>query len=101
MTRLIATLLLIAGASLELRAEMSVVLNPAVPSPVPVGFGLGLTAEVKEAGPDTLVYRFRTRLAGGEFSMARDYAPGNTLEWTPSEPEGLYQIEASVRNLTT
>jgi hypothetical protein len=101
MTRLITTLLLIAGASLELRAEMSVVLNPAVPSPVPVGYGLGLTAEVREAGPDPLVYRFRTRLAGGDFSLARDYAPGNTLEWTPGEREGSYQIEASVRNLTT
>jgi len=33
--------------------------------------------------------------------MVRDFGPGNTLEWTAGDREGLYQIEVSVQNKTT
>ena len=99
--RIISALLLIAAASFKLHAETAVVLSPSDASPVPVGYVVTWTAEIKEADPDMHWYRFRTRLAGDDFSMVRDFGPGNTLEWTAGDREGLYQIEASVRNKIT
>ncbi|HTM49869.1 MAG TPA: aryl-sulfate sulfotransferase [Bryobacteraceae bacterium] len=95
----IVFLLLLAGAA-DLHGAISVALSASVPAPVPVGYVVSWTAEVTGAN-DPLWYRFRTRLAGGEFAMLRDYGPDPVMEWTASDREGLYEIEVSVQNRAT
>ena len=48
-----------------------------------------------------LWYRFRARRAGATFRVIQDYGPVNTLEWTAISHEGIYEIEATVRNRET
>ena len=86
--RLITCLLIAAAAPAAIR----VTLTPSVPSPAPVGYMVTWTAE-SDAASDTLWYRFRTRLAGGEFATIRDFGPVDILDWTASEREGIYEIE--------
>ena len=38
---------------------------------------------------------------GNNFSTLQDYGPGNTLTWTASDHEGLYEIEVSARDNST
>jgi arylsulfate sulfotransferase len=81
--------------------EMSVSLNPSIPSPAPVGTMMTWDASVSYASAGTLWYRFRARRGGDEFHMVRDYGPTSTLDWTAGEYEGSYEIEVSVKNLDT
>ncbi len=75
-------------------AAISVALKPSVQEPVEVGSTITWTAEVPGGG-STIWYRFRTGLAGTELRMTRDYSPANTLAWTPTEHEGVYEIEVA------
>src|SRR5262245_43653130 len=95
--RLIICPLLIAAAA---PAAIRVTLAPSVPSPAPVGYMVTWTAE-SDATSATLWYRFRTRLAGGEFATIRDFSPVDSLDWTASEREGIYEVEVSVQNKNT
>ncbi len=96
---LFLSLLLVAGVPLQ--AGMSISLTPSLDSPAPVGTLVRWDATAANADPGTLWYRFRSRAAGGEYKMIRDYGPNSSLDWTASEHEGLYEIELSVRNLAT
>ncbi len=66
-----------------------------------VGTVVTWTAAVSEADPGTLWYRFRARRAGKDFQTIVDYGPNQSFDWAASDREGLYEIEASVRNLST
>src|SRR5437870_4521140 len=94
-------LALLLAAALELPAANVVTLSPSVPSPAPVGLMVTWTADVHDAGTDTLWYRFRTRRAGDDFRIVRDFGPVSALDWTASEREGVYVVEVSVQNKTT
>jgi arylsulfate sulfotransferase len=86
-------------------AQMSVVLTPSQPSPVPLGTVITWTASVSGqniSGQNTSgqnigtpVYRFRGRPAGGTFHTIVDYGPNASLSWTTIQQEGTYEIEAS------
>jgi arylsulfate sulfotransferase len=93
--------LLWVAATANLAAAMSVSLNPSIPSPSPVGTIMTWSAAVPDAGSATVWYRFRSRLKGADFRMVRDYGPANTLDWTASEHEGVYEIEVSAINKGT
>jgi len=82
-----------------LNAQVS--LQPSTPSPVPVGTIVAWTANATGAGAGTLWYRFRARRIGQNFRTIIDYGPKNSFEWTATEHEGNYEVEASVRNLDT
>jgi len=94
-------LLLIAASASAPVAAMSVVLSPSVPWSAPVGAVVTWTARVPDASPGRLWYRFLAQGAGEDPRLVRDYGPGNTLDWTASEHEGVYLIQVSVRNLDT
>jgi hypothetical protein len=49
------------------------------PSPAPVGTMITWSAQVPEASPSNLWFRFRAREARGDFRVIRDYGPLNTL----------------------
>ena len=85
----------------SLHAAMSVALDASLPSPAPVGAVVTWSASVPDASPGTLAYRFSARPAGGEMQVVRDFGPLNTLDWTASEREGLYEVEVSVQNRDT
>ena len=94
----LSTALLTVGAMPCVAFAMSVALDPSTPSPAPVGTVITWTATASEARPGTLWYRFRAHAIGQNFRVIKDYGPGNTLDWTASDHEGLYEIEADVRN---
>jgi hypothetical protein len=48
-----------------------------------------------------LRYRFRIRRAGTNFHVVRDFSPEAILDWTAIQQEGLYEIEATVRDTIT
>ncbi len=99
---LIATALLFTGLVMPGHAlAMSVMLNPSIPSQAPVGTIVTWTASVQNAATGTLWYRFRAGAVGANLVMVRDYGPQSTLDWTVSDHEGTFQIEVTVRNLST
>jgi arylsulfate sulfotransferase len=80
---------------------MSISLSPSVPSPAPLGTVVTWTGNVSAADPGVLWYRFRAHRTDLAFHVVRDYGPLSTLDWTAVDREGTYEIELSVRNLTT
>ena len=85
----------------RLDAQMSVSLSPSVASPSTVGTVISWTADVSSTKPGTLWYRFRVRGLGPNFRVVKDYGPDNTLDWTATDHDGLYEVEVSVRNRGT
>jgi hypothetical protein len=81
-------------------AAMSVTLDSSAPDGS-VGTVVTWNASVSDAGTGTLWYRFRARAVGADFHTIVDYGPNNAFDWAASDHEGLYEIEASVRNLNT
>ncbi|HYW44088.1 MAG TPA: aryl-sulfate sulfotransferase [Bryobacteraceae bacterium] len=122
-SRLFLGLALLAAVSIPLSAQMSVTISPSVTLPAPLGTLINWSATVAGANSGTLWYRFGVRavsLGGSRLSthtpqIARrsafppdlgfrtivDYGPNSSLAWTSIDGEGVYEIEVSVRNLTT
>ena len=96
---------LVAAAVIALAPQfcfgISISLQPSVPSPAPLGTWTTWVAETADSGDTTLWYRFRTRALDEEFRVVRDYSPVNSLVWTAIEHEGIYEVEVSVRSLTS
>ncbi len=91
-------LVLWAALCMPVYCQISVSLEPSVPSPAPVGTLITWTAKVAAATPGTHWYRFITRGFDQRRRIVKDFGPDPTLEWAPSEHEGLYAIEVSARN---
>jgi hypothetical protein len=90
--------------------SMTVTLQPSAPSPQPLGTAVLWTASAGDTSSGTLWYRFRTRyisIAGRThpinvgYQTVVDYGPKSTFTWATIAREGPYEIEVSVRNLTT
>ena len=77
----------------------SVTPNPQGPQPV----GTSVTFFVSASDTDTgdLRYRYRVAPQGGAFAILSDYSPSTTVTWTPSDTNGVYQMEVSVLNRAT
>jgi arylsulfate sulfotransferase len=95
-----AALALLAGV-FPLAAQMSVSLSPSTNLPVPLGTPVTWTATAQGANSGNLEYRFRIRRAGGDFQTVVDFGPKTALNWTTISAEGIYEIEAAVRNIDT
>jgi hypothetical protein len=54
-----------------------------------------------DTSPGDIRYRFKVKPPGGSWGGVRDYSPLNTLTWTPSQTDGLYNIQVSVLNRST
>ena len=106
-----ATLVLAIRLAAALPAwSMTVTLLPSTPSPQPLGTLVQWTATANGASPGTLWYRYRTRyLAIGAhgrevdfgYQTVIDYGPNSVFTWATIAREGPYEIEVSVRNLST
>jgi len=55
-------------------------------------------ATVSGASSGTMWYRFRSRRSGTAYQIIRDYGPNTTLDWTPADHDGFYEVEVSVIN---
>lgn len=84
----------------KVRAEVPVVVTASSVSPAPVGTMIHWDAN-PSGDSNGIWYRFRVRRVGGDYRTIRDYSPIADLDWTASETEGTYEIEASARNLET
>lgn len=92
--------LLFAGIALLKGAGLSVVLTPSIPAPVPVGTVVTWSGQASGAS-GSVWYRFRAARAGSELHVIRDYSPPNSLDWTASQFEGVYNVEVSARDNST
>ncbi len=94
------SLFLLASLSGLKCAALSVVLTPSIPAPAPVGTVVTWSAHPSDATA-SIWYRFRAARAGSDLHVIRDYSPLNSLDWTASQHEGVYDIEVSARNNST
>ncbi len=92
-------LLMLTGIIHLQAAGLSVSLAPSIPAPVPVGKVVTWTAQASSTS--TVWYRFRSARAGWDLQVVRDFSPPNTLDWTASENEGVYEIEVTARDNST
>ena len=74
-------------------------LTPSLASPQTVGTTITWTAAASD-GTNPLWYRFSAATPGGSFSIFRDYQSVNSFVWTPSQLDGVYQVEVTVKNQT-
>jgi hypothetical protein len=90
--------------------SMTVTLAPSAPSPQALGTPVQWTATPAGASAGTLWYRFRTRYVGigGRYHPINfgyqtvvDYGPKSVFTWATIARQGPYEIEVSVRNLST
>jgi arylsulfate sulfotransferase len=72
-------------------------LSPSQPAPQPVGTALTFTASATD-GTNPLWYRFSVSAPGGSFSVFRDYQSVNSFNWRPTQLDGVYQIQVTVKN---
>src|SRR5579859_1153851 len=96
-SRALAALTVLAGVVTGRAQALDVSLTPSVASPSPVGTIVTWTAAASGSSGN-LWYRFRARPAGMDFRMVRDFSATETLEWTASQHEGIYEIEATARD---
>jgi hypothetical protein len=84
-----------------LHAEISVSLEPSVPSPVPVGTMVTWRASVSDSSAGTHWFRFSTRGFDRPRRIVKDFGPDTSFDWAAGEHEGFYVIEVEARNRQT
>ncbi len=95
-------LVLLALALSPARAAITISSLSASPSgSQPVGTAITLTASASDTDSGDLRYRFRIQPPGGAFAMFTDFAPANSVVWTPTDTDGVYQVEVTVLNRST
>src|SRR5262245_51475704 len=95
------TIALCTSSPLQLDAAITSEVTPSQTSPAPLGTVITWTVHANDTNAGVLWYRFRTRRLKGQFRIVKDFSPSPTLEWTEIDSEGLYIVEASIRNLNT
>src|SRR5262245_45533761 len=85
----------------RLTASITAQITPSQTSRALLGTVVTWTVAASDTQPGVLWYRFRARPLGGNFHMIKDYSPSNRMDWTETDSEGLYVVEASVRNFDT
>jgi hypothetical protein len=82
-------------------SAMTVTLTPSLPAPASVGTTVTWTANVTGVTSGTIWYRFRARLFGQSYQVIQDFGPQATLDWTETNHEGWFEMEASAKNVAT
>jgi hypothetical protein len=72
-------------------------LSPSLAAPQTVGTAITWTASASD-GTNPLWYRFSVSAPGGSFSIFRDYQSVNSFVWTPTQFDGIYQVQVTVKN---
>src|SRR5262245_40559292 len=98
---LVFALVLLTSVPNRLGASILAQITPSRLSPAFVGTVVTWTVVASDTKPGVLWYRFRARQLADEFHLVKDFSPANTLDWTEINSDGLYVIEASVRNFDT
>ena len=80
---------------------MTAVISSSIASPMPLATPVLFSAASPDATSTNLWYRFRFREQGGDYQIIRDYGPLSTLQWTAANHEGIYEMEVSIRDLST
>jgi arylsulfate sulfotransferase len=80
---------------------MEVTLTPTYEGPGAVGNLMTWVATVSDSPSGTLWYRFRSRAPYGRFKLVRDFGPNPVIDFAPTDHEGVYEMEVTVRNLDT
>jgi len=81
--------------------SMTVTLTPSLPAPASVGTTVTWTAAVAGVTGGTIWYRFRARLFGQTYQVIQDFSPQATLNWTETNHEGWFEMEASAKDVAT
>ena len=97
----VLALSILAWITPSVRAQVSVSLQPSVPSPARVGTRATWTATVSGAEPGAYSYQFAIRGFYEGRRIVKDFGPDNSFDWAPSEREGFYTIEVVARNKNT
>ena len=96
----LTNLLSVVGAGALNGAGLSVALTPSIPAPALVGQIVTWSAQAS-GSTGVVWYRFRAARAGAALHVIRDFSPPDTLDWTASEHEGVYEIEVTARDNST
>lgn len=95
-------LLILTGLASTLGWSMSVQLKTSASPPIPIGMEIEWSAEVTDATPGAIWYRFRVRAPGDvRFRVVRDFSPQTSFLWVPVSTEGFYQVEVAARHRDT
>jgi arylsulfate sulfotransferase len=83
-------------------ASVNVTLSPAVGPGAPVGTTIRLNAVAFDTtNPEaTFTYQFNIGPSGQPLTLRRDFYTFNYFPWTPSDSEGVYNIQVVVRSST-
>lgn len=97
--KLCAAALGLAGASF---GSISVTLTPSITGSAPVGTTVVWTTSAHDTANAnaTFNYQFSVGRSGEPLQVRRDFYHFNTFPWTPSNSEGLYDIQVIVRSST-
>jgi hypothetical protein len=87
--------------TLHLSASMQAHLSPSLASPQPVGTTISWQASTTGTFLASLSYRFSVAPLGSPLNIVRDFESSTSFQWTPSQHEGWYVIETTVRNNNT
>jgi arylsulfate sulfotransferase len=60
-----------------------------------LGAVVRFSASTDSQDGSTILYRFRARRAGAQFTTIRDFGPNNVLDWTTIARDGDYEIEVT------
>lgn len=80
---------------------MQAQLSPSLTSPQPVGTTITWQASTTGTFLASLSYRFSVGSLGSPLNIVRDFESSTSFQWTPSQHEGWYVIETTVRNNNT
>ncbi len=82
--------------------SVNVTLTPSVSSGAQVGTTVTWTARATDTtrSSATFTYQFSVGPSGQSLQVVRDFYTFNTFPWTPSQSEGIYDVEVVVRSST-
>jgi len=83
-------------------ASVNVTLTPSVGSGAPVGTTITWTAHASDTTDPgaTFTYQFSIGPSGGALQVRRDFYTFNSFPWTPSDSEGVYDVQVIVHSST-
>ena len=85
-------------------------MKPSLSSPTPIGSSITWTVLATDSSPGPLTFQFNVALPGRPLALARDFNVGTfysvawaspVFVWTPTISEGIYQIQAVVKDFTS
>lgn len=88
----------------------NVSMTPSLPSPQPIGASITWTVTATDTGPGPLTFQFNLAAPTESLTLARDFNAGTPnggvwtsqpFIWTPTGPEGGYQIQVVVKDFTS